>query len=798
MILNNICRCVRSVRIFKDVVQTHYNLRPTYFSRSASTGSVSESTRQPRILYLQPISNEIRSTSMLLGLTEILHRTYPNSIVYQIARNERVAQVLHAEFGQETNLGIDAETEVESLNFESLNSLQESIFHEFQKFKSEHSADAIVVLGFPIFPNLVHSCEQLNAGLASIMGASFVLLMDYALVESAYGEIHPSDVAAQSVEESEKYSRLGVSVRGVIVRNVPANRETLDATKSAFVKIEGSILPPLLAAIPLDRELQSVRLHDVAQQTNASVICGHGLLDSHVHEEDVRVVSVKLGSLLQEMRTNPANVWVQRRAEVLASFRELVGGDPVGTISKEKLVSMIHDSALPSEYNDTAMSSLCNRIDIDKDGMISLREAEDFTPSHLIVCAIDRVDIVAGILLRELIGTDPGRVAGILLTGTQPFTQYEVHHLVSSLMSSFPRPHLLPVLTVQEGTYETVKRLHSVRGRITSQTRRKIDRAKLLFSEFCFPDAIHDCIGIGNESLPLTPKMFQHYFFQRAKEAGRTIVLPEGYEPRVLQAADAALEKGIANIVLLGNKEQICSVATQYDLDISRARIEDPENSENSERYAQQLYELRKHKGVTIEEARDLLLDVNYFGTLMVEVGDADGLVSGSVHTTAATVRPALQIIKTKPGISIVSSVFFMALPQNVLLYADCAINTNPTAEELSQIAITTAETAKAFGIEPKIVMLSFSTGTSQSLTSTTQTLEKVTQATDLVRAKHPELPVISSQYDTAVDFRVAQHKLKSRDLSVAAGKANVSSIQLLLHSASQTPCKNLTHFCAL
>jgi phosphate acetyltransferase len=254
----------------------------------------------------------------------------------------------------------------------------------------------------------------------------------------------------------------------------------------------------------------------------------------------------------------------------------------------------------------------------------------------------------------------------------------------------------------------------------------------------------------------------------RARAAAKHIVLPEGEEPRILAAADQLLRRGVVRLTLLGSPSGIAAKASQLGLDISAAELVDPHDEPLRSQFAQEYAALRAHKGVTPEQAWDVVTDPSYFGTMMVMDGLADGMVSGAIHTTAHTIRPALEVVKTTPGVGIVSSVFLMCLPDRVLVYGDCAVNPDPTAEQLADIAVSSAATAAQFGIEPRVAMLSYSTGVSGSGAD----VDKVNAATELVRLRAPELPVEGPiQYDAAVDMAVAAAKLKD---SPVAGRATV------------------------
>ena len=271
-----------------------------------------------------------------------------------------------------------------------------------------------------------------------------------------------------------------------------------------------------------------------------------------------------------------------------------------------------------------------------------------------------------------------------------------------------------------------------------------------------------------SRSTRVTPMMFEYELVDRARADRQRVVLPEGTEERILRAADTLLRRGVADLILLGDADTIWRRARDLGLDLADATVVDPATSELRDTFAGQYAELRRHKGMTPELARDVLRDVNYFGTMMVHNGHADGMVSGAVHTTAATIRPAFEIVRTRPGVSVASSVFFMLLPDRVLVYGDCAVNPDPDAAQLADIALSSAETAAAFGITPIVAMLSYSTGASGAGADVT----KVAEATAKVRELRPDLPVEGPiQYDAAIDPAVASTKLPG---SAVAGRATV------------------------
>ncbi|MFE4967863.1 phosphate acetyltransferase [Streptomyces sp. NPDC056660] len=380
------------------------------------------------------------------------------------------------------------------------------------------------------------------------------------------------------------------------------------------------------------------------------------------------------------------------------------------------------------------------------------------TPGCLVVTPGDRADLVVGSLAAHSAGTPP--IAGVLLTLDERPTD-EILTLAARLAPG------TPVLSVPGNSFPTAAQLFSLEGKLNAATPRKAETALGLFERYV------DTAGLDKQvSAPssgrLTPMMFEHTLLEQARTDKRRVVLPEGTETRVLHAAEVLLRRGVCDLTLLGPVDQIRKKAADLGIDLADAQLIDPATSELRDTFAEQYALLRAHKGVTVELAYDVVTDVNYFGTLMVQEGLADGMVSGSVHSTAATIRPAFEIIKTKPGSSIVSSVFFMCLADKVLVYGDCAVNPDPNAEQLADIAIQSAATAAQFGVEPRIAMLSYSTGTSGSGAD----VDKVREATELARSRRPDLKIEGPiQYDAAVEPSVAATKLPGSEV---AGQASV------------------------
>ncbi|MFD2688031.1 phosphate acetyltransferase [Streptomyces phyllanthi] len=380
------------------------------------------------------------------------------------------------------------------------------------------------------------------------------------------------------------------------------------------------------------------------------------------------------------------------------------------------------------------------------------------TPGCMVVTPGDRADLVVGALAAHSAGTPP--IAGVLLTlGERPSD--EVLTLAARLAPG------TPVVAVESNSFLTASELFSMEGKLSAFTPRKAETALGLFERYADTTELARRVSAPSSDR-VTPMMFEHKLLERARSDKRRVVLPEGTEERVLHAAEVLLRRGVCELTLLGPGDLIRKKAADLGIDLGGSQIVDPRTSELREGFAEQYALLRAHKGVTVELAYDIVSDVNYFGTLMVQEGLADGMVSGSVHSTAATIRPAFEIIKTKPDASIVSSVFFMCLADKVLVYGDCAVNPDPNAEQLADIAVQSATTAAQFGVEPRIAMLSYSTGTSGSGAD----VDKVRQATEIVRARRPDLRIEGPiQYDAAVEPTVAATKLPDSEV---AGQATV------------------------
>ena len=384
---------------------------------------------------------------------------------------------------------------------------------------------------------------------------------------------------------------------------------------------------------------------------------------------------------------------------------------------------------------------------------------ERLAEGQVVIVPADRSAVIISLAAAHA-STGFPNLAGLVLNGG-----FRVAPHVLKLIRGLEQP--LPVITSPLDTFAAASVAGSLRGRLGGASEHKLDVAVTTFEQETDLGALLATLEVEPSDV-VTPIMFQAELVEHARAVRKTIVLPESDDDRILRAADAIMRRGIADIVLLGDETAVRARAAELGLNISAARVVSTSDPALSEKYAAEFARLRAKKGVTLEQAREKVQDVSYFGTMMVHMGDADGMVSGAAHTTAHTIVPSFQIIKTRPGTSIVSSVFLMLLEDRVLVYGDCAVNPEPTAEQLADIAISSAATARQFGVEPRVAMLSFSTGTSGKGAD----VDKVRRATELVRAKAPELAVEGPiQYDAAIDPTVAAKKAPE---SAVAGRANV------------------------
>ncbi|MBE5509679.1 phosphate acetyltransferase [Mycobacteroides abscessus] len=392
-------------------------------------------------------------------------------------------------------------------------------------------------------------------------------------------------------------------------------------------------------------------------------------------------------------------------------------------------------------------------------GMTAEHCLERLKEGQAVIFPADRSDVLLAVASAHVAEGFPSLSAIILNGGLK------LHPRIADLVDGIGLR--LPIIETDSGTFETASAAAHARGRVTVASARKIDTALALMDRYVDGADLVAQLAIPIPSVT-TPQMFEYQLLDRARDNRKRIVLPEGDDDRILKAAGRLLQRQVADLTILGEEAEIRSRAAELGVDISNALVVSPKTSDLAEKFADQYFELRKHKGMTPDRAREIMRNVSYFGTMLVYNDIVDGMVSGAAHTTAHTIRPAFEVIRTTSGVSTVSSIFLMCLADRVLAYGDCAIVPDPTSEQLADIAISSARTAAQFGIDPRVAMLSYSTGSSGSGAD----VEKVRIATELVRSRQPELLVEGPiQYDAAVEPSVAATKMPD---SPVAGRATV------------------------
>ncbi|OIQ37875.1 MAG: phosphate acetyltransferase [Bacteroidetes bacterium MedPE-SWsnd-G1] len=470
-------------------------------------------------------------------------------------------------------------------------------------------------------------------------------------------------------------------------------------------------------------------------------------------ERDVEVLSVVANKIsTQNVELVKTGMSKHFPEDVLINVIPLI--DSLKNPSIKEIATAINGTFLLGEKEKN------NQVATVKVGAMQLRNyLTRLEENCLIITPGDRADIILGALQANLSSNYP-TVAGMVLTGGL-VPEEPILKLIEGLSQ------IVPILSVKEGTFEVTNKIGAIESHIYADNKRKIVSSIETFEKNANVEALANKL-IQFKSESITPRMFQYHLQQKAKVTKKHIVLPEGNDARILKAAAQLSATNIVDLTILGDANEIRPLAEKLNLELNDIAIINPIESEYFESYAQTFYELRKHKNVTIQMARDIMTDVSYFGTMMVYNNHADGMVSGAAHTTQHTIRPALQFIKTKPHVSVVSSVFFMCLEDRISVFGDCAINPNPNAQQLAEIAISSADSSKAFGIEPKIAMLSYSSGSSGKGAD----VDKVREATEIVKQKRPDLKIEGPiQYDAAVDINIGKSKLPDSEV---AGQASV------------------------
>jgi len=635
-----------------------------------------------------------------------------------------------------------------------------------------HSGKSLIALGVidalgratarvGVFRPVARSSDGTDDVLEMLLSRTQVGLAAAECIGVGYDELH-ADPDAALVRILQRYRAVEAQCDAVVILGSDYTDVAGPAELGVNARIAANLGAPVLLVLGgRDTAGHGERLGPTEARTSAQLgqLAGVGIAELAQERAALAAIIVNRAEPAQqaEIRDIIAGVLAESRADGAAEV-------PVWAIPEERsLVAPSVRGVLVALEGRMVRGDeeLLDRevLDVVIAGMSMVNVLPRLIESAVVVVPADREEVLLATLLAQAAGTFPS-IAAIVLNG--PFALPEpIERLLDGLG---PR---VPIIATDHGTYDTTVRIMNAPGRLSVDAPHRVGRALTLFEQNVDVPELIALLGVARSDV-VTPLMFQYELFDRARTERRTIVLPEGGDDRVLRAAGVVLGGGIADLVILGDETAVRARGRELGVDLDAARILSPTDPELVPRFAAEYARLRAHKGVTLAQAADTVTDVSYFGTMMVHLGLADGMVSGAAHTTAHTIRPAFEIIKTRPGVSVVSSVFLMALADRVLVYGDCAVIPDPTSEQLADIAISSAATALAFGIDPRVAMLSYSTGDSGSGAE----VEKVRAATDLVRERAPELPVEGPiQYDAAADAAVARAKLPG---SSVAGRATV------------------------
>jgi phosphate acetyltransferase len=586
--------------------------------------------------------------------------------------------------------------------------------------------------------------------------------------------------AADPLKMSRVESLLGANQQDVLMEEIIARYH--ENTKDAEVVLVEGLVPTR------KHQFANALNYEIAKTLNAEIVFVMALgNDSPAQlKERIELTQSSFGGSKNKNITgviiNKLNAPVDEQGRTRPDLSEIFDDSTKASVANIDPKQLFADSPLPVlgcvpwsfDLIATRAIDMCRHLDAEviNEGEIATRRVksvtfcarslphmlEHFRPGSLLVTSADRPDVLVAACLAAMNGVEIG---AILLTGG-----YEIDSRIAKLCERAFQTGL-PVFMVKTNTWQTSLSLQSFNLEVPSDDTQRVEKVQEYVASYINADWIESLTATSERSRRLSPPAFRYQLTELARKAGKRIVLPEGDEPRTVKAAAICAERGIATCVLLGNPDEIQRVAAAQGVELGKGiEIVDPEVVRNN--YVPRLVELRKNKGMTEVVAQEQLEDNVVLGTMMLESGEVDGLVSGAVHTTANTIRPPLQLIKTAPNSSLVSSVFFMLLPEQVLVYGDCAINPDPTAEQLAEIAIQSADSAHAFGIEPRVAMISYSTGTSGAGSD----VEKVREATRIAQEKRPDLVIDGPlQYDAAIMEDVAKSKAPN---SAVAGRATV------------------------
>lgn len=568
---------------------------------------------------------------------------------------------------------------------------------------------------------------------------------------------------AYAFKRSELIKKINKGKQDEIINKIIDKYKQLEENND-FVLVEGTDFSGEGASIELDMNIlvaknlgiPAIIVSSGIGKTLEEFIEGLHLAYDSFKNKEVEVLAV-VANKVQEKNIEIIIKGVQRNLPKNVSVNVIPMIDSLNHPTMKEIAEAINAKVLFGE------SHLNNQTGDIKVGAMQLNNfLNHLTENSVTITPGDRSDILLGTLQANISRNYPS-VAGIILSGG-----FDLSPSVLKLVEGLEK--VVPILSAEGGTFGVATKVGAVRSHMYAENKEKIETSLATFDKYVDTERLNETLITFKNTNGITPRMFQYNLLKQAQKQRKHIVLPEGNDDRILTAASRLQQMDVVDITILGKKETIENAVDRLGLvfDYEKIKIINPVESEYYKDFVHTLYELRKHKGVSPAMATDLMADVSYFGTMMVHKGLADGMVSGAAHTTQHTIRPALQFVKTKPGFSVVSSIFFMCLEDRVSVFGDCAINPNPTSEQLAEIAISSADSSIAFGIDPKIAMLSYSSGASGKGAD----VDIVREATKIVKEKRPDLKIEGPiQYDAAVDPSVGKSKMPNSEV---AGQANV------------------------
>ncbi|KAA8493511.1 Phosphate acetyltransferase [Porphyridium purpureum] len=732
-------------------------------------------------LLIMPCTYRSELHQVSLGLLDLLASTGSSRVGYfrVVAPTEYALSGIKDLAKVPVGYGVKQEQALDILGSGRSVDLQEEVLAAYERFKKENELDFVVVDADHVPGHSSDATCVMWAALARVIDANILGVVDAEALALETGrlsvqpgaQVPVSDIVSVINDHRRLLTESKAPLLGTLVirsRNAAALNEALRVHLGDFS----------LGVIPMDSQLESATLVDIADCLRATVHIGEECLQNSVRREAILIGTMGLKDLLSYLKRKNPMKYFDKRSVMKALEEAFENSELQGDASKQVASSWseqafadfarIHvPQALPFELHE-----IFEFLDEDHDGKLSFEDIQRGSSAYVVICDCSRIDLILGLMAIDSSKEWMGRVQGIVVTVDDKARLQDgayLDDLMDMLRSFQGEGSCIPVLLASHHTsLSAAKRIGKLRPRITGVSSRKHARCVTLFDKYVATDRLMALLGAKRAPRVISARAFEHMMFSKARATLRHIVLAEGEEPDIQRAAQEVVSRNYAKVTLLGDPEVILDKARKARVDLSDAQIVNPLDSPQRAKYLQMLMD-REEQSMEVHSVA--MNDANVYGTLMVEAGDADAMVSGYLSTTFATIRAAVRYIGTQPGVSVVSSVFFMMLDSEVLTYADAALNPDPSPEELASIAIASAKTASKFGIKPRVALLSYATGTS----NTGPLIDKVRDAYAIVREREPSLAVYGPiQYDAAVDPKVARTKVKSGDEFHVAGRANV------------------------